>query len=137
MILGLKSIDKKWYTVCVMTTQEIAHNYVNLCRSGKEQELYEQHYSQTPVSIEMPGGEFERCEGFDQIAKKGDWWRENFELHSVEVSEPLVADNWFAVRFTMDTTHKPSGERSQMSELAVMHVVDGKIVQEQFFYDAE
>jgi len=35
----------------------------------------------------------------------------------------------------MDTTHKPSGQRSQMSEIAVYQVEDGKIVKEQFFYD--
>jgi len=37
----------------------------------------------------------------------------------------------------MDTTHKPSGQRSQSSELGVYRVQDGKIVKEQFFYDEE
>ena len=41
--------------------------------------------------------------------RKGKWWKENFEVHSTNVSEPLVADNWFSVKFEMDTTHKPSG----------------------------
>jgi ketosteroid isomerase-like protein len=37
----------------------------------------------------------------------------------------------------MHTTHKPSGQRSKMSELAVYEVKDGKIVKEQFFYDTQ
>jgi len=35
----------------------------------------------------------------------------------------------------MDTTHRPSGNRSTMSEIAVYEVKEGKIVKEQFFYD--
>lgn len=35
----------------------------------------------------------------------------------------------------MDTTHRPSGQRSQSSEIAVYEVKDGKIVKEQFFYN--
>ena len=121
----------------MMNTQEIAQDYVTLCRAGKEQEVHQKYYSENIISIEMEGGEFERVEGMEGIAKKGAWWEENFEVHSIEVSDPLVADSWFAVRFTMDTTHKPSGQRSTMGELAVMQVVDGKIVKEQFFYNKD
>ncbi|MEL6810481.1 MAG: nuclear transport factor 2 family protein, partial [Bacteroidota bacterium] len=74
-------------------------------------------------------------EGMEAVAKKGEWWEETFEVHSSHASEPTVADNWFSVRFDMDTTHKPSGHRSKSSEIAVYQVQDGKIVKEQFFYD--
>jgi hypothetical protein len=67
--------------------------------------------------------------------KKGEWWENTFEVHSSKASDPVVADNWFSVKFDMDTTHKPSGQRSKSSELAVYKVEDGKIVREQFFYD--
>ena len=53
------------------------------------------------------------------------------------MSQPVVADNWFSVRFDIDSTHKPSGQRSQMSEIGVFQVADGKIVKEQFFYNME
>ncbi|MEM6517062.1 MAG: nuclear transport factor 2 family protein, partial [Bacteroidota bacterium] len=72
----------------------------------------------------------------EEVQKKGQWWEENFEVHSTETSEPIVADNWFAVRHTMDTTHKPSGQRSTTSEVGVYQVRDGKIIQEEFFYDS-
>ena len=74
---------------------------------------------------------------FEGIQKKGQWWQENFEVHGTKVSDPVVADNHFAVTFWMDTTHKPSGQRSQMNEIAVYQVKEGKIWREQFFYNTE
>ena len=95
---------------------------------------YEELYSKDIVSVE-PGGEFPRCEGMEKVMEKGKWWFENFEVHAESASEPLVADDWFSVRFEMDTTHRPSGQRSVMSEIAVYKVKDGKIVYEEFFYN--
>ena len=121
-----------------METQEIAQKLVNYCKQGDYEKPYQELYSPKIVSIENDGkAEGAHVEGFEGIQKKGEWWQENFEVHSTEVSEPLVADNWFSVRFDMDTTHKPSGHRSKMSEIAVYQVQDGKIVKEQFFYDED
>lgn len=121
-----------------METKEIAEKLVKWCNAGEFEKPYQHLYSPTIVSIENDGkGEGGYAEGFDGIEKKGEWWKENFEMHSSTVSEPIVADNWFSVRFEMDTTHKPSGHRSTMSEIGVYQVKDGKIVKEQFFYDEE
>ncbi|GMN10528.1 nuclear transport factor 2 family protein [Croceitalea sp. MTPC9] len=119
-----------------MNTNEIAQKLVDSCKKGDFETPYKELYSPKIVSIENDGtGEGGRAEGFEGVQKKGEWWQENFEVHNTNVSEPLVADNWFSVRFEMDTTHKPSGHRSTMSEIAVYEVKDGKIVKEQFFYD--
>lgn len=121
-----------------METKEIANKLVEWCKKGEFDKPYEKLYSPNIESIENDGkGEGGHAKGFDEIQKKGEWWRETFEVHSTDVSDPLVADNWFSVRFDMDTTHKPSGQRSKMSEIAVYEVKDGKIVKEQFFYDQE
>ena len=40
----------------------------------------------------------------------------------------------FIVRFKMDLTFKPSGERMQNDEDGLYTVKDGKIVEERFFY---
>lgn len=119
-----------------MKTQEIANNLVAWCNAGEEHKCYEQLYSPDIVSIEMEGSENQVSRGMDEIAKKGAWWQENFEVNSLKTSAPTVADNWFSVRHEMDVTHKPSGQRSVTSELAIYQVQDGKIVREQFFYDA-
>lgn len=118
-----------------MNTQEIANNLVEWCNSGQEARCYEELYSPNIVSIEMEGSENQVANGMQEVAKKGEWWKENFEVHSSSTGEPTVADNWFSVRHEMDVTHKPSGNRSTVAELGVYQVADGKIVKEQFFYN--
>ena len=118
-----------------METKEIAEKLVAWCNKGDYDSCYEQLYSPNIVSLEPEWAEHHRSEGMEAVGKKGEWWENTFEVHSTEVSEPTVAENWFSVRFDMDTTHKPSGHRSKSSEIAVYKVKDGKIVQEQFFYD--
>lgn len=121
-----------------MKTEEIAKNLVEWCNSGQDARCYEELYSPNIVSIEADKSSPNAvAKGMEEVAKKGEWWQENFEVHNWSTSEPVVADNWFSVRHTMETTHKPSGQRSTMSELGVYRVQDGKIVQEQFFYDPE
>lgn len=118
-----------------MDTKEIAQKLVAWCNKGDYDSCYQNLYSPNIVSLEPEWAEHNRSEGIEAVAKKGEWWENTFEVHSTEVSAPTVAENWFSVRFDMDTTHKPSGQRSKSSEIAVYQVKDGKIVQEQFFYD--
>ena len=119
-----------------MNTNEIALKLVGWCKEGNFEKPYQELYSPKIVSIENDGtGEGAVVTGFEGLQKKGEWWEENFEVHRTEVSEPIVADNWFSVKFELDTTHKPSGQRSTTSEIAVYEVKEGKIVKEQFFYD--
>lgn len=118
-----------------METKEIAEKLVNWCNQGDYASCYQNLYSPDIVSIEPKGAQMEEVHGMEAVAQKGAWWEETFEVHNSTVSEPIIADNWFSVRFEMDTTHRPSGQRSQSSEIAVYEVKDGKIVKEQFFYD--
>ncbi|MBM1105452.1 nuclear transport factor 2 family protein [Aurantibacter crassamenti] len=121
-----------------MDTKDVANKLVAWCKEGDFQSPYQELYSPNIVSIENDGtSEGGRVEGFEGIKQKGEWWAENFEVHNTTVSEPTVAENWFAVKFEMDTTHRPSGMRSTTSEIAVYEVKDGKIVKEQFFYDEQ
>lgn len=120
-----------------MNTKEIAENLVAWCNEGNYDRCYKELYSSKIVSLEPAWAENPRAEGMQEIAKKGEWWEKTFDVHSSKASTPTVAANWFSVRFDMDTTHKPSGHRSTSSEIAVYQVKDGKIVQEQFFYDKE
>ena len=57
----------------------------------------------------------------------------NASHHGVQVSEPLVAGNFFACTISLDSTLKGQ-ERSRMDEVAVYEVRNGKIISEQFFY---
>lgn len=119
-----------------MTTQEIADQLVKMCSTGQFAEAGEKFYSPDIVSVEpgAPPGQSRESKGIDAIRAKGKWWVETHDVHSTVVEGPLVAGSHFAVTFKLDITHKPSGRRLQMDEVAVYHVANGKIVREEFFY---
>lgn len=117
-----------------MTTQEIANRLVELCRKGDFETAQKELYSQDAVSIEpysTPAFEKE-TKGLDAIFEKGKKFDAMVEaLHSVNISDPLVAAQSIAFCLTMDVTMKERG-RTTMSELCVYDLKDGKIVSESF-----
>ena len=65
--------------------------------------------------------------------EKGKKWNDMVsQTHSIEISDPLIAGNSFALTMRMDVTTKDKG-RSDMTELCVYQVKNGEIVTEQFF----
>jgi hypothetical protein len=116
--------------------QEVANKLVSLCREGHYQEAMNTLYAQNAVHVELYscGGKPERTEGLQALQAAGKEWEETFEMHSSEISEPLIAPGCFAIRMKCDTTHKPSGQRMPMEELCVYQVEQGKITQVNFFY---
>jgi ketosteroid isomerase-like protein len=71
------------------------------------------------------------------VKGKGEWWLANHEIHSASVTGPWPHGDRFVVGFQYDVTNKPSGKRMKMDEVGVYTVRNGKIVREEFFYDAE
>jgi ketosteroid isomerase-like protein len=120
------------------STAAVAQELVNLCRGGRNLEAISKLYSPKIVSIESVGSEEMPAEmtGIDAIRQKNEWWFENNEVHKAEANGPFVGENQFAVQYTFDVTFKPTGQRTEMSEMALYTVKDGKIVREQFFYNA-
>jgi ketosteroid isomerase-like protein len=110
---------------------------VELCRQGKNMEALETLFSDDVVSVEavaMQGMERE-AKGLAAVKAKGEWWVENHEVHSANVTGPWPHDDRFIVGFEYDVTNKPSGQRMQMNETGLYTVSNGKIVREEFFYD--
>ncbi len=120
-----------------MTTQEVAQKLVDLCRHGKNAEAIQTLYHQDCKTIEAmadPQGNQE-FQGRETILGRNQWWSENHEVHSSEISDPIVTPSHFAIQYKLDVTSKPMGnKRMHLDELGVYEVKDGKIVQEQFFY---
>jgi hypothetical protein len=118
-----------------MTTKEIAGRLAELCRQGKYETAQKELYSSDAVSLEpaySPG--LQTVKGLDAIIEKGHQFQSMVEaVHSSTVSDPIIAGNTFAVAAVLDITMKGVG-RVPMEELAVYEVKDGKIIQEQFFY---
>jgi ketosteroid isomerase-like protein len=122
-----------------MTPNQLANRLVSLCRAGQYEQAQHELYAADAASVEMPamaGGPIGNVQGLAAILEKGKRWMDNVvEIHGGAVSEPLVAGNWFAIAMSIDATYKDRG-RVPMQEICVYRVRDGKIVQEQFFYDA-
>jgi ketosteroid isomerase-like protein len=119
-----------------MTTKEVADKLVGLCRNGEFPAAIKELYSPDIVSVEaapMPDGSRE-MKGLDAVLGKTEWWLANHEVHGGQTDGPLVSGTHFCVRFHFDVTPKATGKRTAIDELAVYHVVDGKIVREEFFY---
>ncbi len=116
-----------------MTTIDIAHDLVALCREGKFDESGEKYWADDVVSIEAMGEEAV-SRGKSAARGKGEWWAGAHDVHSVEVEGPYVNGDQFVVRFKMDMTIKETGVRQRMDEVGVYTLKDGKIAEERFFY---
>ena len=113
---------------------EIAGNFVNWRNNDEAQILRAALYSPDIESIEDGDtSEIGRVKGMAGLQKKGAGLSQHFEVHRIKASAPVVADNFFSVKFEIDTTDKKSGERSILSEIGVYKVADGKIVKEHYF----
>ena len=117
-----------------MSTQEIANRLVELCRQGQYSQAYQELFADNAVAIEPEGAPVQKTEGLQALLGKAAQFAEmTEEFFGNEVSDPVVADNYFAVRMWIDSKMKGQ-PRMSMDELCLYQVKDGKIVQEQFFY---
>ena len=119
----------------MMSTKEIAKRLKSLCERGEFETAQKELFAKDAISIEpMASADFEKeTYGLDGILEKGKKWQDMvLENHALEISEPVIAGNSFALTMRMDVTMKNQG-RMDMTELCVYHVKDGKIISEQFF----
>ncbi len=116
-----------------MSTHDIAHDLVALCKEGKFAEAGEKYWADDVVSVEAMGDN-PTMHGKDAARAKGEWWANNHDVHSVEVEGPYLNGEQFTVRFKMDVTAKANGQRMAMDEHALYTIKDGRIAEERFFY---
>jgi hypothetical protein len=117
-----------------MTTQEIAERLVALCRQGNFETAQKELYAADAINIEPYGTEAfaQETKGLPAILEKGQKFGALIEqVHSVAVSDPLVAGSSFACAMQLDLTIKGHG-RLSLNELCIYEVKDGKIISERF-----
>jgi hypothetical protein len=117
-----------------MTTEQIAGRLKELCDQGQFEHALKELFSPDAVSIEPhESPDFAKeTKGMDAILAKGKKWNEMVtEQHGFEISEPLIADDSFALTMLLDVTMKGRG-RMTHKELCVYRVQGGKIISEQF-----
>ncbi|MCM5663027.1 SnoaL-like domain-containing protein [Galbibacter mesophilus] len=118
-----------------MNTKKIAHQLVSLCRNGKHLEAYQELYDDFAISKEKRTSFDITTEGKARIIEEFLINQGNIiKVHSFSISEPLVADHYFVVKMTSDTTFADIG-RVQMEELCLYKVENDKITEAQFFYE--
>jgi hypothetical protein len=119
-----------------MSVQDVANKLVELCREGKHTEAIQELYDENVVNIEPEGSPMQKTEGKEAVLKATEQWFSSVEeIHSGEISDPIVAGDHFACSMKYDVTYKEHG-RNVMDELAVFGVKEGKITSVEFFYNA-
>jgi hypothetical protein len=117
-----------------MTTKEIAERLVTLCRQGQFETAHKELFAADAISIEpYATPAFAReTRGLDALIEKGHKFTSMIDqVHSISVSDPLVAGSSFACAMQLDVTIKVPA-RMNLNELCIYEVKDGKIISEQF-----
>ena len=125
---------KQYLIKFAMSVQIIASKLVEFCREGNYAAAHNELYAPNAISIEPKGSPVEIVEGIEAIKAKSKQFSELVEAyHKLEVSEPIVSSEYFAIIMKLDLTMKGVG-RNLMEEVCVYRVKEEKIVSEQFFY---
>jgi hypothetical protein len=117
-----------------MTTREVAARLVALCREGRVETAQKQLYAEDAINIEPYGTPAfpKETRGLSAIIEKGHRFTAMIEqVHSISISDPLVAGSSFAYAMQLEATIKGHG-RMNMDELCIYEVKDGKIISERF-----
>jgi len=119
-----------------MKAHEVAIRLVELCREGKNAQAINELYDDNIVSVEPEGSPMAgKTEGKQAVLDGTNRWYDSVqELHSAEISDPIVTGNFFACAMNVDATYKEHG-RNVMNEICVFEVKDGRIIHSQFFYN--
>lgn len=118
-----------------MTTKEVATRLVELCRKGQYEQVVKELYSPEIVSVEPEGVPNRIVKGLEGIAEKSKMFESKLEkVNSSVVSDPIVAENFFACNMLMNVQMKGIPHAIDMDEVCVYTVNNGKIVKEEFFY---
>jgi hypothetical protein len=119
----------------VMTTQQVADRLSELFKENKWEQAQDELYSEDAKSIEPEGAQgLKSVDGLAAIkAKAAEWNQMVEEFHGGWAGDPIVAGNHIAVAMGLDVTIKGAG-RTNLDEIAVYEVKNGKIVKEQFFF---
>jgi len=118
-----------------MTTQDVAKRLVELCRQGKYEQAITELYSPEIVSVEPEGAPNRIVKGLQAIAEKSAKFESMIEkVNKSTISDPIVAENFFSCNMLMNIQFKGAPVATDMDEICVYTVNNGKIVKEEFFY---
>lgn len=118
-----------------LSTAEVGHRYAEAFRTGQLNDaallLAEDVVRIAPLE---DGGVEREVRGLSAIAENADRQFETAELESVEVDDPLVGGEKFALRFTFGMRDRVTGEQLRTVKLSLCTVAASRIVRKEVFY---
>jgi uncharacterized protein YbjT (DUF2867 family) len=115
--------------------EEVARRYVEAFRAGRmDRALALFDPGLVRVAPAETGGERTELRGLPNILANADRLTADLDIHAVAAEGPFVGGDRFAVRFTFDQTHRPSGRRAEATKLCLYTVTRGAIVREEVSY---
>jgi hypothetical protein len=113
---------------------EIAKRLVELTRQKCFLEVQSELFSENAIGIEPDRSGRQSVRGLKAMQEK----EQNFlnaiaSWQHIEVSDPVIATNYFSVKMQVEVTLK-TGQKVAVDEIIVYEVARGKIIKEQFFY---
>jgi hypothetical protein len=112
---------------------EVGADLVAMFNRGEFAAIEEKWWSPKITSVEGVGVAM-AWEGRKAVVAKNKGWMETNAIRSARAEGPFVGASGFAVKFWMDVEEKTSGKRTEMEEVGVYEVKNGKIVREEFMY---
>lgn len=113
------------------TPAEIGADLVAMFNRGEFKEIEEKWWSPAIVSVEGMGMAWS---GREAVEGKNTAWMEANEIVGASAEGPYVGASGFAVKFRMRVRERATGKSTEMQEVGVYTVMDGKIVREEFMY---
>ncbi|MGH7130691.1 MAG: SnoaL-like domain-containing protein [Phycisphaerales bacterium] len=113
--------------------REVGERLVALANAGKIQQVEDELWSPNIVSIEGFGQAFH---GRKAVEAKNRGWYDQNDVAGFAAEGPFVGATGFAIKMKIQVREKATGKITDMNEIGVYTVLNGKIVQEEFMYGA-
>ncbi len=116
---------------------KVGREFVEAMRERRGIEHVDAIYAEDAQSIEAvvpPGRDVRIAKGRLAIKAKREDWAASHDIHTLEADGPYVhPPSRFAVRFKAEVTHKETGRKMTLREIALYTVEGDRIVREEFF----
>src|SRR6201996_1016102 len=106
----------------MMSVQTVGHQFVELCRQGKNFDVMRTMYAANIVSVE---GDGKQTAGQQPVIKKSEDWVSDKVFNGETVAGPFfngANPDQFAVYFTLDVTLKATNKRITLEEVGIYTV---------------
>ncbi|MGC0249065.1 NAD(P)H-binding protein [Pseudactinotalea sp. Z1748] len=118
-----------------LTTHEVGHRYAEAFRTGRLDDAGGLLAADVVRVAPLEDGGVEReVRGLPAITENAQRQVEGADMESVQVDDPLVGGDRFAIRFTFAMRDRETGERFRIVKMSVCTVASSRIVREEVFY---